>query len=167
MLESLTKLINVLVNVLLSDALLGSIEPHICLPEVEKCHQSRMRCAHDNQAPRSLISWIFCVHPTERWQSLYSAFPLQKLVRTKEISHYNLTLKGLQWGGQKILKQARLNTLSRSLQWFFPLLPWSMPNVSTFIALRLILPKFKLLNWLTVQKNNHLISQKSTTSFYM
>lgn len=65
MLENLTKLINALVNVLFSDALLGPTEPHRCLPEAEKCHQSRMRCAHDNQAPRSVISWTFCVHPTE------------------------------------------------------------------------------------------------------
>lgn len=37
MLESLTKLINVLVNMLLSDALLGPTEPHIHLLKVEKC----------------------------------------------------------------------------------------------------------------------------------
>lgn len=36
MLESLTKLINLLVNMLLSDALLRPIEPHISLLEVEK-----------------------------------------------------------------------------------------------------------------------------------
>lgn len=116
MLENLTKLINVLVNVLFSEALLGPTEPHRCLPEAEKCHQSRMRCAHDNQAPRSVISWTFCVHPTEGWQSLCSAFPHQKLVKTQETSHNKLTLKGLQSGGQQILKQARENSLSRSLQ---------------------------------------------------
>lgn len=37
MLESLTKLINVLVNILLGDALLTPTKLHICLLQLEKC----------------------------------------------------------------------------------------------------------------------------------
>lgn len=64
MLESLTKLINVLFNILSNNALLGPTDPCICLIKLEKAwHQTRMNYTHNGQIEIPAISWPFHVRP--------------------------------------------------------------------------------------------------------